>query len=328
MSRVWSDRVGGRPHWISLAFRALVPYGRGTVGAANLPPVVSRCVTGEDGAIVDINEQVLDRGTGAATASLARVSLLVRSRDGGERRITLVRKSLRPLTTGRHAHGSEDRRHWAYWRREAEAYSSTLLPQGPGLRAPRCFGVVDNDIWLEEVSGPAPTVQDAAQHLALWQAGYHAQLDRPWMARDQLGRRLEVSHLDWGSVDADPRAIRLWEARSRYYEALVELPLVRSHGDYSLGNLVNQGADVVALDWATFGWEPLGFDLAHLGLASGQDPRSAYRASTSRWEEDAVAKGFASALAIIGPSRVHWMLSAGVEIPDWYVDFLCEYQPK
>ena len=89
---------------------------------------------------------------------------------------------------------------------------------------------------------------------------------------------------------------------------------MRSHGDYSLGNLVNQGADVVALDWATFGWEPLGFDLAHLGLASGQDPRSAYRASTSRWEEHAVAKGFASALAIIGPSRVHWMLSAGVDI--------------
>jgi hypothetical protein len=298
------------------------------VSAANLPQAVGRCVTGEDGAIIDIDERVLNRGTGAATAGLAQVSLLVRSADGGERRITLVRKTFCPLRAGRHAHGSEDPRHWAYWRREAEAYSSTLLPKGPGLRAPRCFGVVDNDVWLEEVGGPAPALEDAARHLALWQAGFDTQLDRAWMARDQLGRRLEVTHLDWGLVDADPRAVRLWAGRSRYYEALVELPVVRSHGDYGLGNLVSHAADVVALDWATFGWEPLGFDLAHLGLSSGQDPRSAYLASTNRWAEGTVAKGFASAVAIIGPSRVHWMLSAGVAIPDWYVDFLWEYRPK
>ena len=299
-----------------------------TVSATNLPQVVSRCLTGEDGAIIDVDEQVLERGTGAATASVARVSLLVRSADGSERPITLVRKTLRPLTAGRHAYGSEDPRHWAYWRREAEAYSSTLLPQGPGLRAPRCFGVLDNDVWLEEVSGPAPSVEDAAQQLAHWQVGYDPQLDRPWMARDQLGRRLEVTQLDWSLVDADPRAVRLWAGRPRYCEALSGLPVVRSHGDYSLGNLVCQAADVVALDWATFGWEPLGFDLAHLGLSSGQDPRSAYLASTGRWAEEAVARGFASAVAVIGPSRVHWMLSAGVAVPDWYVDFLWEYQPK
>ncbi len=298
------------------------------MSAANIPQAVRRCLVGEDGAIVDIDEQVLERGTGAATARLAQVSLLVRSPDGAERPVTLVRKTLRPLTTGRHAYGSDDPRHWSYWRREAEAYSSTLLPRGPGLRAPKCFAVVDNNVWLEEVSGPAPSVEDAARHLAGWQVGYESQLDRPWMARDQLGRRLEVSHLDWGLVDADPRAVRLWEDRSRCYEALSELPMVRSHGDYSLGNLVSQAADVVALDWATFGWEPLGFDLAYLGLSSGQDPRSAYQASTSRWTEDRVATGFAAAVAIIGSSRVHWMLSAGMKVPDWYVDFLWEYRPK
>jgi hypothetical protein len=298
------------------------------VSAAHLPEVVGRSLTAEDGAIIDISEQPFDRGTGAATARVARVSLLVRSADGGERRISLVRKSLRPLGTGRHAYGSEDPRHWAYWRREAEAYSSRLLPQGPGLRAPRCFGVVDNDVWMEEVSGPAPTVDEAARHLATWQVGYNTRLDRPWLARDQLGRRLEVSHLDWGSVDADPRAVRLWVGRSAWYEALGELPMVRSHGDYGLGNLVSPAADVIALDWATFGWEPLGFDLAHLALSSGQDPRPAYLASSSRWAEDAVCRGFSSALAIIGPSRVHWMLSAGVAVPDWYVDFLWEYRPK
>ena len=52
------------------------------------------------------------------------------------------------------------------------------------------------------------------------------------------------------------RAVRLWEGRSRYHEALLERPVVRSHGDYSLGNLVGYAADVVALDWATFVGSP------------------------------------------------------------------------
>ena len=293
-----------------------------------LPAAVEQCLVGHSGVVVVSDEQVIERGTGAATASLARVRLVVRDPDGAECPMTVVRKTLRPLSTGRHAFGSEDPRHWAYWRREAEAYSSSLLPRGPGLRAPRCFGVVDNDIWLEDVSGTAPTAEEAVQSLAGWQLGYDAGLDRPWMARDQLGRRLEVSDLDWGLVDADARALRLWEGRSTYYEVLTELPMVLSHGDYSLGNLVSRGADVVALDWATFGWEPLGFDLAHLGLSSGQDPRPAYQASTSRWTEDRVAAGFTAAVAIIGSSRLHWMLSAGVEVPSWYVDFLWEYRPK
>ena len=298
------------------------------MGSDDPPAAVGGSLAGEDDVIVDIYEQVLERGTGAGTARLAQVSLLVRSPDRAERPVTLVRKTLRPLTIGLHAYGSGNPRHWAYWRREAEAYPSALLPRGPGLRAPKCFAVIENDVWLEEVSGAKPSVEDAAGHLAGWQVGYEPQLDRPWMARDQLGRRLEVSHLDWGLVDADQRAVQLWEDRSAYYEALSELPMVRSHGDYSLGNLVSQAADVVALDWATFGWEPLGFDLAHLALSSGQDPRLAYQASTTRWTEDRIATGFAAAIAIIGSSRVHWMVRTGVEVPDWYVDFLWEYRPK
>jgi hypothetical protein len=118
---------------MSVAFRLPALYRGATVSAANPQQAVSRCLMGEDGAILDVDETVLDRGTGAATASLARVSLFVRSPDGGERPPTLVRKTSRPLKTGRHAYGSEDPRHWAYWRREAEAYSSPLLPRGPGL---------------------------------------------------------------------------------------------------------------------------------------------------------------------------------------------------
>jgi hypothetical protein len=71
----------------------------------------------------------------------------------------------------------------------------------------------------------------------------------------------------------------------------------------------------------------LGF-LPHLGLSPGQNARSAYQASTCRWEKDTLTMGFAAAVAIIGSGRVHWLLSTGVEIPDWYVDFLCEHEPK
>ena len=81
----------------------------------------------------------------------------------------------------------------------------------PGPTSPKVLRLGRQRRWLEEVGGPAPMVEDAAQHLAHWQVGYDAQLDRPWMAWDELGRRLEVSHLDWGLVDVDPRAVRLLE---------------------------------------------------------------------------------------------------------------------
>jgi hypothetical protein len=75
----------------------------------------------------------------------------------------------------------------------------------PRPTSPRCFGVVNNDVWLEEVSGPAPAVEDTAWHLAHWQVGHAAQLDRPRMACDQLGRCSEVSHLDWGFGRCRPK---------------------------------------------------------------------------------------------------------------------------
>jgi hypothetical protein len=112
------------------------------------------------------------------------------------RTVTILRKHLVPLASGRHAAEAGDPRHWAYWRREAEAYSSRFVPVGPGLRAPRCFGVVGNDVYLEEVTGGPPSVERAAEVLAGWQR-WDAALDRPWLAVDQLGSRVTVSDLDW-----------------------------------------------------------------------------------------------------------------------------------
>ena len=47
-------------------------------------------------------------------------------------------------------------REWSYWKRELLAYQSGLLDHlPPGLRAPRCYGVVENDqgvwAWIEHI---------------------------------------------------------------------------------------------------------------------------------------------------------------------------------
>lgn len=32
--------------------------------------------------------------------------------------------------------------------------------------------------------------------------------------------------------------------------------------------------------------------------------------------------GYASTVALVGVSRTHWMLSRGIEPPEWYADFV------
>ena len=282
---------------------------------------------GESGTV--ITEEPIDRGTGAATDALARLTVHVRSAEGEPRNACLIRKRLSPLRSGRHGAGASDPRHWAYWRREADAYASGFLPAGPGLGAPRCFGVVGDDLYLEEVVGSVPPLPRAAEALARWQVPYDEALDRPWLSVDQLGRRLAVSSLDWGSVQADPRMVELWNSAGRLYERLAEVPRVLSHGDYSLGNLVDTGRDTVALDWATVGWEPVGFDLAHLALSCGEDPTAAYleEPPVSELDPELVVLGFTTTVAVVGASRVHWMLSRGIEVPEWYVDFVWAHRP-
>lgn len=279
-----------------------------------------------DGDLVELQEELILRGTGAATVGLAALTGIVGTPER-ELPFKIVRKTLAPLREGRHAALAGDARHWAYWRREVEAYRSGLLPTGPGLRSPRCYAVVGDQVFLEAVDGAEPSLQQAAAHLAGWQIEYDASFDRPWFAMDQLGRRLQVTELDWTSVKADSRIVHLWDRRHELYERLRQLPLVLSHGDYSIGNLVADGSDTIAIDWATVGWEPLGFDLAHLALSVGADPTGAYLAAASAVAPDVLRLGFGAATAIIGASRVHWMLSREVDVPKWYVDFLWDHQP-
>lgn len=289
-----------------------------------LPDAVLLSLTGQAPAdVVDVAEVPLRGGTGAATAGVAR--LTARLRDGGS--ATVIRKEFRPLESGRHRHGATDPRHWAYWRREPLAYASGLLPAGPGLRAPRCHGVVDAAVYLEDVAPVPVDVRTAARQLGAWQASAVLP-DVPWLGGHQLAQRVAVSDLDWSAVDADERAQRLWSRRHELLERLAALPRVLSHGDVHPDNLRADGPDTVALDWGTMGAAPVGADLAHLALGARADLLDDYLAGADgAFDRDPVEAGCRATLVLVGASRVHWMLATGADLPPGYVDFLWAHRP-
>jgi hypothetical protein len=290
-----------------------------------VPEVVVRAVCGES-TLVDVREVPIRGSSGAATGEVTRVTGRVTA-GGRSNAVSMIRKVVRPLTTGRHAQASRSLNHWAYWLREPLAYQAEVPPAGPGLRAPRCYGVVEDTIYLEDVAGAPAQLEPAAQHLAAWQSSAAAP-DVPWLSGHQLEQRIAVSDLDWTSVDADRRAVRIWEARDDLLEELSDIRKVLSHGDFSIGNLLSDGEHTVALDWGTVGMAPAGADLAHLALSSLTDTSPWYlEATDSRLTDDDVLLGYQTTLALTGASRVHWMLANQIDLPDGYLDFIWEHRP-
>ncbi len=292
------------------------------------PPVISNLAGDSEAIIVRMDEEPITTSSGAATGRIVRYVGELRRRDGRIEAFRVIRKSLRPLDSGRHAAFPNDPDHWAYWRRELLAYSSDILPTGPGLVAPRCVGTDGNDLYLEDIHGRPETIERAATHLAYWQSGTPIP-DLPWLTRDQLGQRVQVTTLDWQEVDADRRVVDLWNRRDALLQRLAGLPHVLSHGDYSLLNLIARGQETVTLDWGTLGLAPVGSDLAQLALSASADPTPYFlEAARDRWPTQDVLNGFQATLALVGSSRTHWMLSSGRPVPEWYVDFLWDHRPN
>jgi hypothetical protein len=283
--------------------------------------VITAAVGMADAVTVGCSVEPITTGTGAATAAVARVT--GRARAGGqEHEFSLVRKEFRPLAVGSYAGAAVGPRHWAHWRREPLAYASGLLPSGPGLAAPRCYGVVGDSVYVEDVRGTTESPRVAARRLGAWHA--RAEIpDVPWLAGDQLAQRLAVSDLDWAAVDADPRLAAIWASRHDLLAALAPVPRVLSHGDFHIGHLIAAGESTVVLDWATLGVSPVGADLAHLALSTLDDLVPDYLSGLDgRFEPEAVLAGYGATLALTGASRTHWMLSRGVPVPPGYVDFV------
>ncbi|WP_345564023.1 phosphotransferase [Nonomuraea rosea] len=262
--------------------------------------------------------------SGAATGAVTRLTG-VAACDGAEVAFRVVRKEFRPVRTGRHAPYADDPRHWAYWRREPLAYASGLLPYGTELTAPRCHGVVDDVVYLADVSGSPGSPRVAARRLGAWQAGA-AVPGVPWLAGHQLAQRLAVG--EWTPVDADPRVAGLWRRQEELLNALARLPVVLTHGDFSPGNLVASEGRTVVLDWATLGAGPVGADLAALALGTLADPVPDYLAGAAgRFRRDDVELGYRATVALTGAGRVHWMLSRGMRLPEGYEEFVLSQAP-
>jgi hypothetical protein len=280
---------------------------------------VARAAFGDDAVVLEVED--IRGSLGAATASVSR--LHGRSSAGP---FSMIVKRVAPVTSGRHVKAAKNPRHWAYWRREVLAYGSGLLPTGPGLTAPRCYAVIGDAIYLEE----APPVPEdpgvAVSRLAAWQA-FTAIPDVPWLAGDQLAQRLAVADMDWSDVDADPRCAAIWNRRAELLESVNGVERVLTHGDFHAGQLRAGGDTTVVLDWGTFGVSPAGFDIAHLALSTLRDWDDVYMAEVgSSLSADGVRCAYRVALLLTGVSRLHWMLTTGVEVPAGYVDFVLAHE--
>ncbi|WP_155864574.1 phosphotransferase [Deinococcus ficus] len=171
--------------------------------------------------------------------------------------------------------------------REVEAYRSGLLtPLAAHLRAPRVYAVTEQGdqvwLWLEHVQETAGRVwtlggyTHAAQQLGVWNGGYltgRPLPEAPWLLRDLARQWSTMFGLAsgkpsaQGSVfrpDLSARIERAWEGREVFLDMLRRLPQVFSHFDFHRRNLLRQGDDVIALDWAWCGLGPVGGDLVAL----------------------------------------------------------------
>ena len=193
-----------------------------------------------------------------------------------------------------------------YWQREPYYYQSGLLDDLPGgLRAPRCYAVVEHpgrfQLFLEDLrnafDGPGPDhgwpivyYRTAARCLGEFNGAYLAGVPIPaaeWIPRRWLGAYLEESPPNIGlffrSLDhpmlkrclrsISPTLIRqAWEQRHEILDALDRLPQVFCHQDAFCRNLFSErvagGERLAAVDWSFAGPGALGCELAPLVSAS------------------------------------------------------------
>lgn len=293
-----------------------------------IPDHVLAAAVGRSGAtLVDCRSEALTGSSGAATAAVTRLSGRAEC-DGDAIELSVIRKKVRPVTSGRHAPYAGMRDHWAYWRREPLAYASGVLPTGPGIAAPRCLGVDGDVMYLVPVEGPPESPEIAARRLGAWQARTPLP-DVPWLAGHQLAQRIAASRLDWTEVDVDPRIEALWDRRDELLAALADVPTVLSHGDFSAGNLIASAPDTTTvIDWATLGGGPVGADLASLALSTLTDPLPHFLTGLDgHHERAAVELGYRATLALTGAGRLHWMRNGGVPVPDGYEQFVLSLAP-
>jgi hypothetical protein len=214
-----------------------------------------------------------------------------------------------------------DRRHFAYWRREADAATSGVLLETQGLRS----AVLDVDEDDDGITLTREWIEDAALN-GLYVAhalGRFAGVDvgrGRWLAVDQLRDRLGRVERRGGwptlarTTVADV-AHRLWERRTTLLRELDALPQVVQHGDPAASNLPGRdGDDVLAIDWSTLGHGAVGADLGLFALHAREDAEPLLEAYLMGLPDglatsEEAALGMRVSIAYTALSRAEWALA-------------------
>jgi hypothetical protein len=68
--------------------------------------------------------------------------------------------------------------------------------------------------------------------------------------------------------------------------------------------------------------------LAYLALSTLSDLAADYLIGLGRrYPDDSAMLGYRATVALVGTSRLHWMLTAGHQVPAGYFDFIWDNRP-
>ncbi|HEY0069045.1 MAG TPA: hypothetical protein VGE04_03660, partial [Chloroflexia bacterium] len=258
---------------------------------------IARRVLGSDTAeLGDWRVEVVEASMGAATGGVYRVAGNAMC-GGAKASWSVILKVVSAGAPGGH-NDFRDEAHPLYWKREALAYASGLLDDLPGgIRAPRCYDVVEVDgdtvwLWLEEVQDEhaegwsLEQYARAAECLGRFNGAYLAGRPLPahwWLVKTGSPRGL-LDHNAWlRDVMADPvtwqhpllraafpvpvvdRLLQLWDERELLLRALDRGPQTFCHLDAWRGNMfapVSGGGlhGLTLIDWAYPGLGAAGTD--------------------------------------------------------------------
>jgi hypothetical protein len=214
-----------------------------------------------------------------------------------------------------------DRRHFAYWRREADVATTGVVLGTPGLRATALDVAEDDDgitltrEWIEDAALNGLYVAHALGRFAGADVGRGR-----WLAVDQLrDRMLRVERRGgWPTLArttvADV-ADRLWERRTTLLRELDALPSVVQHGDPAAANLPGRdGDEVLAIDWSNLGHGPVGADLGLFALAAREEPEPLLESYLMGLPDglataEEAALGMRVTIAYTALSRAEWALA-------------------